>query len=72
MSMRFVELMHGALQAGGFRDDCQSRSGGRTESAQKRMRLSSRPERVGLITWESTLELGVHNARTFKDHMLAE
>ena len=64
--------MHGTLQAGGSRDDCQSRSGGQTESAQRQMRLSSRPERVGLITWESKLELGVHNARMFKDHMFAE
>lgn len=60
------------LQAGGSRDDCQSRSGGRTESAQKQMRLSTRPERVGLITWESTLEVEVHNARMFRDHMFAE
>lgn len=65
-------MQHGTLQAGVSRDDCQSRSGGRTEPAQKQMRLSLGPERIGLITWESTLELGVHNAQIFKDHMFAE
>ena len=48
-------MQHGTLQAGVSRDDCQSRSGGRTEPAQKQMRLSLGPERIGLITWESTL-----------------